>query len=49
MFLGSDLETLSRRFEAARLTGQEFYEEALMVLAARAAGAAEAVEVPAAA
>src|SRR5690606_20933119 len=49
LFLGSELETLSRRFEAARLTGQEFYEEALMVLAARAAGAAEAVEAPAAA
>jgi len=48
-FLGSDLETLSRRFEAARLTGQQFYEEALMVLAARkAAREAEAAEAPAA-
>ena len=48
MFLGSELETLSRRFEAARLTGQQFYEEALMVLAARsAARVAEVAEAPA--
>jgi hypothetical protein len=30
-FRGSELEELSRRFEAGRLTGQEFYEECLLV------------------
>jgi len=38
-FLGSELEELSRRFEARRVTPQAFYEEALLVLAARRAGA----------
>jgi len=34
-FLGSPLEQISRAFEARRITGQEFYEEALLVLAQR--------------
>ena len=34
-FIGSPLEELSRRFEARRLTAQEFYEECLLALAAR--------------
>jgi hypothetical protein len=36
-FLGSELEELSRRFEARRLTSQDFYEEAVFALAANAA------------
>jgi hypothetical protein len=34
-FLGSELEELSRRFEARRLSGWEFYQEVLLALAAR--------------
>jgi hypothetical protein len=34
-FLGTELETLSRHFEAGRLTGQDFYEESLLLLATR--------------
>lgn len=34
-FLGGGLEELSRRFESRRLTGQEMYEEALLVLTER--------------
>jgi len=34
-FLGTPLEALSRAFEAGRLTGQQFYEEALLALTAR--------------
>ena len=34
-FLGGPLEAVSRGFEARRFTAQEFYEEALLVLAAR--------------
>jgi hypothetical protein len=41
-FLGSGLEELSRRFESRRLTGQEFYEEALLALAVRGAAVAPA-------
>ena len=37
-FLGSPLEELSRRFEARRLDGHDFYVEALLVLAARRVG-----------
>lgn len=33
--LGGDLEELSRRFEARRVSGQELYEEALLALARR--------------
>lgn len=40
-FLGSAFEELSRRFEARRLTAQEFYEECLLALAAREAGVVE--------
>jgi hypothetical protein len=36
-FAGSGLETLSRAFEARRLTSQQFYEEALLALALRSA------------
>lgn len=36
-FLGTELEELSRRFESRRLSGQEFYEEALLALAERRA------------
>ncbi len=36
-FPGTALEELSRRFEARLVSGQEFYEEALLVLAARGA------------
>jgi hypothetical protein len=42
-FRGGVLEELSRRFEARSLTGQDFYEECLLVLAARAAQPAAAV------
>jgi hypothetical protein len=35
-FVGSALETLSRAFESRRITAQEFYEESLLALAARA-------------
>jgi len=34
-FLGSVPEELSRRFESRRLTGQQFYEEAILTLVAR--------------
>ena len=34
-FRGTAVEALSRGFEAGRITGQEFYEEALLALAAR--------------
>jgi hypothetical protein len=34
-FVGGVLEELSRRFETGRLSGQSFYEEALLALAAR--------------
>lgn len=34
-FLGTALEALSRAFESRRVTAQEFYEEALLALAAR--------------
>lgn len=37
-FLGSELEEISRRFEDLEVTGQEFYEEALLALARRAPG-----------
>jgi hypothetical protein len=35
-FLGGPLEQLSRLFEARRITGQQVYEEALLVMAERA-------------
>jgi hypothetical protein len=41
-FLGTALEALSRGFEARRFTAQEFYEEALLALAARSAAAPRA-------
>lgn len=34
-FLGTELEDLSRHFEARRLTAQEVYEEVLLALATR--------------
>lgn len=34
-FLGSPLEEISRHFESRRVTGQEFYEEAVLALTAR--------------
>jgi len=34
-FLGSELEELSRRFEAGQLVGQQFYEEVLLALVER--------------
>lgn len=34
-FPGTELEELSRRFEARRLSGQDVYEEALLALATR--------------
>ncbi|MGH7129545.1 MAG: hypothetical protein ACREIV_13330, partial [Planctomycetaceae bacterium] len=40
-FVGTALETLSRGFETRRLTGQQFYEEALLVVAARRTSAME--------
>ena len=40
VFLGSRLEELSRRFEARLVSGQEFYEEALLALVARRGAAA---------
>lgn len=43
MFLGGPLEELSRRFEARWLSGQEVYEEALLVLATRGAAVPAAV------
>jgi hypothetical protein len=43
-FRGSVLEELSRRFESRCLTGQEFYEECVLAIAARSA---EAIERPA--
>lgn len=42
-FRGSQLEELSRCFEARRLSGQEVYEAALLVLAARSVTAPSAV------
>lgn len=42
-FLSSSLEELSRRFEACRLTGQAFYEEAVLALAARRCEAADSL------
>src|SRR5690606_35286194 len=36
VFLGGELEELSREFEAGRVTGQAFYEEVLLALASRA-------------
>jgi hypothetical protein len=44
-FLGSPLEALSRAFEGRRVTGQEFYEEALLALAAHAVADRELVAV----
>lgn len=35
LLLGTELEELSRRFEARRLTSQDVYEEALLALAER--------------
>jgi hypothetical protein len=43
-FNGSVLEELSRRFEAGRLTGQAFYEEAVLALVVRATAPVEAAE-----
>ena len=40
-FRGGVLEELSRRFEARHLSGQQFYEECLLALAARATAPAE--------
>lgn len=34
-FLGTELEQISRLFESGWVTGQEFYEEVLLALAAR--------------
>lgn len=46
--LGTELEELSRRFEARRVSGQELYDETLLALARRRAGpAVEPAEVAA--
>lgn len=42
-FRNSSLEELSRRFEACRLTGQTFYEEAVLALTARRGVAVESL------
>jgi hypothetical protein len=42
-FLGTVLEELSRRFESRRITGQQFYEEAVLALVARRSVPAELV------
>jgi hypothetical protein len=44
-FHGTVLEDLSRRFESRRLSGQEFYEECLLALAARASAPAAVARV----
>jgi hypothetical protein len=46
-FLGTVLEELSRRFESRRVTGQQFYEEAVLALVQRRAVETQLVAQPA--